>query len=182
MPTEEVKTEQTVRADFRVLFRAHFRFVCVTLRRLGVRDGDVEDVAQEVFLVVHKKLDTYDTERPIKLWLFAFCLRTASDYRRLARHHRLVHQDSDTTLAHAGPLPDDQLAAEESRRLVLTALDSVDPDRRAVFVMHDLNEVSASDIAEMLSIPVNTVYSRIRLARDDFRKAVQRIRASRGPR
>jgi RNA polymerase sigma-70 factor (ECF subfamily) len=180
MPTQEVSNDQAERADFHVLFRAHFRFVCVNLRRLGVRDGDVEDVAQEIFLLVHEKLDTYDVTRPIQLWLFAFCLRAASDYRRLARHHRLVHQDSDITVAHGDPLPDDQLVAEENRRLVLTALDDIGADRRDVFVMHDLNDVTASNIAEMLSMPVNTVYSRLRLAREDFRKAVHRIRASRG--
>lgn len=163
--------------DFHVLFRAHFRFVCVTLRRLGVRDGDVEDVAQELFVLVHKKLDSYDCARPVQLWLFGFCLRAASTYRRLARHRRLLHQDSDTDIAHTDPLPDDRIAAEQNRRLVLAALDDLDVDRRTVFVMHDLNEFSASQIAEMLSVPVNTVYSRLRLAREDFRKAIHRIRA-----
>lgn len=167
--------------DFHAVFRAHFRFVCVTLRRLGVRDGDVEDVAQEVFVLVHKKLDSYDEARPVQLWLFGFCLRSASTYRRLARHRRLLHEDSAPEVAHSDPLPDDRIAAEQNRRLALAALDDLDVDRRTVFVMHDLNEFSASEIAEMLSVPVNTVYSRLRLAREDFRKAIHRIRA-RGPR
>ncbi len=172
-----MRDDREERVDFHVVFQAHFRFVCVTLRRLGVRDGDIEDVAQEVFVLVHKKLDSYDVSRPIQLWLFGFCLRTASTYRRLARHRRLVHQDSDTDVAHSDPLPDDRIAAEQNRRLVLEALDEMDVDRRTVFVMHDLNEFSASQIAEMLSIPVNTVYSRLRLAREDFRKTIHRLRA-----
>jgi RNA polymerase sigma-70 factor, ECF subfamily len=182
MAADQVNSEQERRADFRALFRAQFRFVCVSLRRLGVRDGDVEDVAQEVFVLVHKKLDSYDPTRSLELWLFGFCLRTASTYRRLARHSRLVHQDTDAEIAHADLLPDDQIAAEQNRRMVLAALDSIDIDRRDVFVMHDLNEFPASQIAEMLSLPVNTVYSRLRLAREEFRKAVLRIRASRGSR
>ncbi len=177
-----VNEEQVRRADFRALFRSHFRFVCVTLRRLGVRDSDVEDVAQEVFVSVHRKLDSYDATRPLELWLFGFCLRTASTYRRLARHTRLVHEETDVEIAHSEPLADDQIAAEQNRRMVLAALDAIDNDRRAVFVMHDLNEFPASQIAEMLALPVNTVYSRLRLAREEFRKAVFRIRAAQGSR
>jgi len=177
-----VNEEQVRRADFRALFRSHFRFVCVTLRRLGVRDSDVEDVAQEVFVSVHRKLDSYDATRPLELWLFGFCLRTASTYRRLARHTRLVHEETDVEIAHSEPLADDQIAAEQNRRMVLAALVAIDNDRRAVFVMHDLNEFPASQIAEMLALPVNTVYSRLRLAREEFRKAVFRIRAAQGSR
>nr|WP_275936604.1 sigma-70 family RNA polymerase sigma factor [Labilithrix luteola] len=165
-------------AEFRPLFREHFRFVCVTLRRLGVREGDVEDVAQEVFVVVHRKLDSYDPADPARLWLFAICLRTASAYRRLARHRRQVQQDPEREVADSDPLADDLIAREQSRRLVLTALDSIELERRAVFVMHDLEEFSANQISETLSVPVNTVYSRLRRAREEFRKAIQRLRAA----
>jgi RNA polymerase sigma-70 factor, ECF subfamily len=174
----EVNGEQPRRAEFRDLFRAHFRFVCVALRRLGVSERDVDDVAQEVFLLVHQKLDSYDRTRPLELWLFGFCVRAASTYRRLARHRRLVQQDTEPEIANSDPLPDDQIAAEQSRGLVLAALDGIDADRRTVFVMHDLNDFPASQIAEMLALPVNTVYSRLRLAREEFRKAVLRLRAA----
>ncbi len=178
-----MRSPREERVEFHTVFDRNFRFVCVTLRRLGVRDSDVEDVAQEVFVLVHKKLDSYEPARSLQLWLFGFCLRAASDHRRLARHRRLLHgQDPDTEIAHTDPLPDARIAAEQNRRLVLAALDDLDVDRRAIFVMHDLNEFSAPEIAEMLSIPVNTVYSRLRLAREDFRKAAVRLRAARGSR
>jgi RNA polymerase sigma-70 factor, ECF subfamily len=175
-----VSRERSV--EFRDLFRTHFRYVCVGLQRLGVRDSDVDDVAQEVFLLVHQKLDSYDPTRPVEYWLFGFCMRAASSYRRLARHRRLVHQDTEPEVAHSDPLPDDQIAAEQSRRLVLAGLEGIDADRRTVFVMHDLNDFPASQIAEMLSLPVNTVYSRLRLAREEFRKTVHRRLAARGAR
>ena len=80
-----------------------------------------------------------------------------------------------------GPLPDDELAAEQDRRLVLAALDGIDPQRRAVFVMYDLEEFTVAEIAETLTIPANTVYSRLRVAREEFRQAVMR-RCARTPR
>jgi RNA polymerase sigma-70 factor (ECF subfamily) len=166
-------------AEFRRLFREHFRFVCLSLRRLGVGDGEVEDVAQDVFVTVHRKLDAYDPTRSIRVWLFAICLRAAAAHRRLARHRRHVHEDTAPEVAANGPLPDDELAAEQDRRLVFAALDGIDPQRRAVFVMYDLEEFTVTEIAETLSIPVNTVYSRLRVAREEFRQQVTRLRARR---
>ena len=166
-------------AEFRLLFREHFRFVCLSLRRLGVRDADVEDVAQDVFVTVHRKLETFDRTRSIRVWLFGICLRTASAHRRLARHRRHVHEETTPEVAADGPLPDDKLAAEQDRLLVFAALDGIDPQRRAVFVMYDLEEFTVAEIAETLSIPANTVYSRLRVAREEFRQQVTRLRARR---
>ena len=82
-------------------------------------------------------------------------------------------------MAADGPLPDDKLAAEQDRLLVFAALDGIDPQRRAVFVMYDLEEFTVAEIAETLSIPANTVYSRLRVAREEFRQQVTRLRARR---
>lgn len=179
---EGVLTERPALADFPSLFREHFRFVCLTLRGLGVRDNDIEDLAQEVFVVVHRKLDSEDPPQVIKAWLFGICFRTASSHRRMAWLRRHVHHESDDELPHSDPLPDDLIAMAQNRELVLAALDAIELPRRAVFMMHDLDEFPASQIAATLSVPVNTVYSRLRLAREEFRKAVHRIRASRGSR
>ncbi|MDF2696876.1 MAG: polymerase sigma factor RpoE [Labilithrix sp.] len=154
----------------------------MTLRRLGVRTADIEDVAQEVFLIVHRKLDSFDRRRSIQLWLFGICVRVAAAHRRLARHRRQVHGEEPPFAVDDGPLPDEEIAAEQNRKLVLAALDGIDPQRRPVFVMYDLNEFSVSEIAETLSIPANTVYSRLRAAREEFRQAVARLRAARGDR
>jgi len=93
-----------------------------------------------------------------------------------------VHPAAPVDAAHGGPLPDEEVAAEEDRRLVLAALDGISPQRREVFVMYDLNDFSVAEIAETLSIPINTVYSRLRIAREEFRQAVTRLRPARGPR
>ncbi len=169
-------------ADFPSVFREHYRFVRVTLRRLGVYDSELDDVTQDVFVIVHRKLGEFDATRPIQLWLFGICLRVASTHRRSVRHRLRRIADGPADKAAEGPLPDDELAAEESRRLVLAALDHIASSRRAVFVMYDLNEFSVNEIAEVLAINVNTVYSRLRVAREEFRQAVTKLRALRGSR
>lgn len=172
-----------VRERFRALFDAECSYVCHTLRRLGVRSGDVDDVAQEVFLVVHRQLDSgsIDLGRPMRPWLFGIAVRTVANYRRLARHRRERLEDDE-----AREVPDpsagalDALEARRAREQVLAALDTLDLDRRAVLVMHDLDECPVPQIATALAIPLNTAYSRLRLARQDFARAVQRLAARTG--
>ncbi|MDF2692623.1 MAG: polymerase sigma factor RpoE [Labilithrix sp.] len=182
MPVAQVRSEAETCAHFEKVFQTYFHFVCVTLLRLGVRERDVEDVAQDLFVAVHRKLDAYDTSRPIQLWLYGFCLRAASTYRRLARNHRLVHMDTDVEAPDPDASADDKIAAGQNRRFLFAALDELDDGRREVFVMHDLDEIPAAQIAEMLTIPLNTVYSRVRHAREDLRKIMTRMRAARGSR
>lgn len=161
------------------IYRAEFSYVWRTLRRLGARPADLEDLAHDVFVVVHRKLADYDTARPIRPWLFGISFRVASDYRRRARFKAEVatgRVEAQSTL----PRPDDRIAAEQDRALVIEALESLDLDRRAVFVMHDIDGISAPDIAGVLDVPVNTVYSRLRVARQRFTAAVRRLVARRG--
>jgi RNA polymerase sigma-70 factor (ECF subfamily) len=155
-------------ATFRRLFEAEFTYVCRSLRRLGVREADMKDVAQEIFLAVHRHLDEYDTSRPVRPWLFSFSLRFAANYRRLARNR--AHLPDDGLHQEAAPGSD-----VEARDLVLRALEALDFDFRVVFVMHDLEGFSAPEIAEQTGSKLNTVYSRIRLAREAFKSAVERL-------
>ncbi len=161
------------------IYRAEFSYVWRTLRRLGARPADLEDLAHDVFVVVHRKLADYDTARPIRPWLFGISFRVASDYRRRARFKAEV-ATGRVEAQSTQPRPDDRIAAEQDRALVLEALESLDLDRRAVFVMHDIDGISAPDIAGVLDVPVNTVYSRLRVARQRFTAAVRRLVARRG--
>ncbi len=162
--------EQSVlSSDFRRLFDEEFGYVCRVLRRLGVREADLKDVAQELFVTLHKQLPDYDRSRPIKPWIFSFVVRFAANYRRLARHQSVAFERE-----FASPERD---TAFEARDLILRALSQLDFDRRVVVVMHDLEGWGAPEIAEQLKLPVNTVYSRIRLARDDFRRAVATLQS-----
>lgn len=166
---------------FDEVFRTHFKYVWNTLRRLDVRTADLEDLTHDVFVIVHRKAHQYDPARPLKPWLFGIAANCASDYRRKASNRReQLRDDADATTPHGGASAQEQLEAQQDRDLVLRALSSVDESRRAVFVMHELDGIAMPDIAQALEIPLNTGYSRLRLARGEFTAAVQRLRAKRG--
>lgn len=162
--------------DFRELFQSECSYVFHSLRRLGVHERDLEDVAHEVFLAIHRKLHEYDPSRPLKPWIFAFAYRYASDYRKLARHRREQIRDEGPEPVDATPDAEERLDAERSRQLVLEALEALDLDKRAVFVMHEIDGTPIPAVASALGIPLNTAYSRLRLAREAFTAQVKRLR------
>jgi RNA polymerase sigma-70 factor (ECF subfamily) len=164
-------------SDLRALFTMHAPYVWNSLRRLGVPASDLEDVTHDVFVQVQRHLGDFDASRPVRPWLFGFAFRIASQHRR--RAYRRHETSSDTVASEAvdpAALPDEQLAAEQDRKLVLAALEAIDLDRRAVFVLYEIDGVSMEEIARTLGIPVNTAYSRLRVARTEFAAAVKRLR------
>lgn len=160
-------------------------WVHVQLRRMGVPERDLDDVTQAVLLQVHGRWAEYDPARSIRPWLMAFVARVAANHRRLVARRRETLGDSDDlreTMVDPSTLTQAQSRAESARALVLTALGALDDDRRAVLVMMDIEGMSAAEASTALEIPVNTAYSRLRLAREDFTAAVRRIQAQRGER
>jgi len=155
--------------DFREVFEREIPFVLRALRRLGVREADLSDVAQELFVVVHDRIGEVHTPESLRPWLSAFCLRFAANYRRLARHRG---ESLDEAVLPAQASFGD---AAHARDLVLRALDQLDFDQRTALVLHDLEGLPAPDIASLTGVPLNTVYSRIRLARKQFRAHVARM-------
>ncbi len=164
-------------ASFRALFETEFAFVWRTLRRLGVAERDLEDVAHDMFVLVHHHLGEYDPSRPVRPWLFGIAFRMASDYRRLARHRRELLHERPGEPADGRPRADEQLETEEARRIVLDALDALDLDKRAVVVLHDLEGHGIPEVAGALGIPLNTAYSRLRLGRAECKAAILRLQA-----
>jgi len=163
-------------ARFRAIFQKELAYVWTSLRRLGIREGEREDLAHEVFFRVYRRLDDYDETRPVRPWLFAFAVRVAAQHRRRAQiRHEHVGSDADVADLVAAPRAD--RAAEESE-IVYAGLAAVPIDRRAVLVLHDLDGYTAAEIATALSIPEGTVYTRLRAARADFTAVVQRLRRS----
>ncbi|MDF2693700.1 MAG: polymerase sigma factor RpoE [Labilithrix sp.] len=160
-------------ADFRVVFRREFSWVWNTLRRLGVRSDDLKDQSQEVFLRVHQLLSDYDTSRPFRPWLFAIAYRVAGRYRTTHARHPVMEP---VDLADDGPGPDEDLETKQAQALVLDALQTIELNRRAVFILAELEERPVPEIAETLGVPLNTAYSRLRVAREEFAQAVARIR------
>jgi RNA polymerase sigma-70 factor (ECF subfamily) len=164
---------------FRAAFEAHHGYVWHSLRRLGIAERDLEDLTHDVFVVVHRKLADFDRGRPLRPWLFGIAVRVASDYRRLARNIReRVHAEPDAV--DVGPSPEAQVALGDAKRMVIAALQSVEEQRRAVFIMVDIDELPIPEVARALEIPLNTAYSRLRLAREEFAAAVRRLKLQRG--
>ena len=173
---ERVREEAHRRAErslFRSIFDANAGYVAASLGRLGIAAGDRDDLVSEIFVRVHKELATYDADRPIRPWLFAFAARVASEHRRLARHRReVIGEVAD--VPSAAPAADRLLEDGDAKRLVNVALEALDEDKRAVFVLHDLDETPVPEIARALGIAEGTAYSRLRAARAEFTAAVRR--------
>jgi RNA polymerase sigma-70 factor (ECF subfamily) len=165
-------------AAFDEMMRAECPYVWTSLRRLGVPAADCEDLMQEVFCRVYLAFATLDRSRPVRPWLFGFAMRVASEHRRLARHKREVREERE--LADAAPGADDELALAQRRRVVARALESVDLDKRAVLILHELDDVAAPEIARSLGLPEGTVYSRLKAGRAQLAAAIRRIVARGG--
>ena len=164
-------SEPALPPTFDALYEQHFGYVVSSLRRLGVQTADLEDVSHELFVTVLQKLGDFDPERPVRPWLFGFAFRVASNYRRRTVQRREVPPDSSRELVSNSLGPDDMLAGTQARDRLAAALDTIDLDQRAVFVLHEIDELGVPEIAETLQIPLNTAYSRLRLAR----RALERL-------
>ncbi len=169
--------------DFDAVYEEYFPFVWRTARRLGVPESASDDVAQDVFLVVHRRLGEYDGRTPAKYWLFGIVTRVVADHRRTywRKDARCVPPEVDQDGAEMQPSPDpaplEQAEQAEAFRLVVTLLDELDKDKREVLVLAQFEEMSAVEIAECLGLNVNTVYGRLRAARQAFDAAHARHRA-----
>ncbi|MFT3770424.1 MAG: sigma-70 family RNA polymerase sigma factor [Minicystis sp.] len=155
----------------------HADFVWLTLQRFGVPAVALEDAFQDVFIVVHRQLASFDWACPLTTWLFAVCRRVASTYRRRADRERGRHADLGEEMKDPGSTPEEILADREAEARLERLLDAIDLDRRAVFVMFELEEMPCAEIAAIVGVPVGTVYSRLYAARRELAKLVERERA-----
>jgi RNA polymerase sigma-70 factor (ECF subfamily) len=169
------------------VYADHFRYVWRCLRALGVADAAIDDAVHDVFLVVQQKLAQFDGEHAtLTTWLYAIALRVARRARAAARQDAWrfapVGDEGDVPSEDAPRSPTatasehPELAAERSERLSLArrALDRLDDDKREAFVLSQVEQMSAPEIAEITGVPLNTVYSRIRAAKLAFREEVAR--------
>ena len=162
--------------DFDRLYAENLDYVWSSLRRLGVVAPHLEDTAHDVFVAAWRKLADYDPARPIKPWLFGIAFRVASDFRERASVRREVaHEPEQLERRDERPDAEAQLHAAERRALVRRALDAIPLERRAVFIMHELDGAPIPEVAGALEVPLNTAYTRLRLARRDFALEVQRL-------
>jgi RNA polymerase sigma-70 factor (ECF subfamily) len=155
-----------------VAFQQELAYVYRSFRRLGTAPSEVEDLAQDLFLALRRSWSEYDPNRPLRPYLFGFAFRIAAAHQRKRRREvafGIVEVD-DT-----GPGPEETLQSKQARALVLTALNRIPLPRRAVLVMHELDDVPISEVSAVLSIPLFTVYSRLRKARRELQVGMRRL-------
>ncbi len=164
---------------FKKIYEKEIAYVWNCLKRLGVADRDLEDKAHDVFVTFYRRLDDYDATRPVRPWLGGIAARIALDHHRLAYKKRELLSDSLGALPmyHS---PDDTLVQKDHRDMIMTALDTLNLEQRSVFVLHDIQGYAVPEIAEMIDVPINTLYSRLRLARSQFTVSVRRLRMKKG--
>jgi RNA polymerase sigma-70 factor (ECF subfamily) len=169
-------------AAFAEVYEKWFGFVWRSARGLGVSDAALDDVVQEIFVIVHARLSGFEGRSSIRTWLSGIVLNVVRHHRRGLARKGPRHADADQHVE-----PDEQVSPErdpferaalaESVRLLQRLLDSLDDEKREVLVLTELEELSAPEIAEALGINLNTAYSRLRLAREQFDAALRRERA-----
>ncbi len=168
--------------SFAQVYEQYFSFVWRSARRLGAPDAVVDDVVQEIFVVVHRRLRAFERRSSMKTWLFGIVLNVVRAHRRTlrAKHPHMLSADRVVdleSLADRASGPQEVAMRAEATRLVDRFLEDLDDDKRAVFVLAELEQMSAPEIADALDTPLNTVYSRLRLAREEFAAAAARYRA-----
>jgi|JI9StandDraft_1071089.scaffolds.fasta_scaffold180862_2 RNA polymerase sigma-70 factor (ECF subfamily) len=166
--------EAAVPLDVNEVHRVHAGFVWATLQRLGAHPRDLDDVYQETLIVVHRRARDYDPTAPLRPWLYGICVRVVAGWRRRAhRRYEDLHDTVPEPHTHA-QTPEDHAAQERSREILRAVLDEMDLERRAVFVMFEIDELSCDAIAEIIGAPVGTVYSRLHAARAEFQRLAAR--------
>ncbi len=165
--------------DTTSIFREHGAYAWRVLRRLGVDESDIADVCQEVFVVVHRKLDDFERRSHVRTWVYGICVRTAADYRRRARRRReVVTEQPPEQLSPEDPAQ--QLARRQAQRMLDRILDDLDDDKRAVFVLYEIEQVPMSEVATAVGCPLQTAYSRLHAARALVTESVRRVREEKG--
>jgi RNA polymerase sigma-70 factor (ECF subfamily) len=157
------------------VYRRYGEFVWISLQHLGIRPADLEDIAQEAFIVVHRRLHTFDASGQMTTWLFGICMRLASNYRRRRRWKVEVLSGERTDERPASSmLSDELLIRREEREFADRMLNKLDIDKRAVFVLFEIEGLSHAEISSLMNIPVGTVYSRLHAARRKLQKLLAR--------
>jgi RNA polymerase sigma-70 factor, ECF subfamily len=165
------------RPSLREVFDAHAQFVWRTARHLGVREADLEDVCQEVFLTAHRKFGSFEGRSTVRTWLYGICLRVASDHRRRA-HVRLEQPSAEPPVSAQAPEQVEALARKQARRRLAAILDQLDDDKRAVFVLYEIEDLAMKDVAKIVDCPLQTAYSRLHAARARVLSLIEEQRES----
>jgi len=157
--------------SFDEVYEAHFGFVWRVLRTFGVPEPFLEDAAQDVFVVVHRRLPEFEGRAAVTTWLFAIARRVAGAHRRRAGRDTRVDPLDDDLVANVDTFA--ALSRAQAVATVLAILDTMDEDKRMVFALVELEQLSVPEVAKLLDLNLNTAYSRLRIARQHFEARVR---------
>jgi RNA polymerase sigma-70 factor (ECF subfamily) len=160
-------------ATFEALYTENVRFVWRTIRVLGVPESLVEDAVQDVFIVVHRRLSDFHPSTSARAWLYQIARRVARDYRRKIRRKGGLDPLPES-ISDNQPDAADRYEQNEALKLLAEVLDELDEKGREVLVFTELEEIKSPELAKLLGLPLNTVYSRLRRARAAFNAALER--------
>lgn len=184
---------------FEAVYQAHAGFVWRSLRRLGVPESALDDATQDVFVIVHRRLSEFEGRSQLTTWLYRIAYHTAQHYHRhgvrhpssspqsggdnqastsgdSSQHHLSLNSSSGlTSLTSAHSCPQEVFSQKQAVERLYLILDQLDNEKRAVFVMAELEQMAAPEIASVLRVPTNTVYSRLRAARLQFNTLVDQL-------
>ncbi|MCR9161482.1 MAG: RNA polymerase sigma factor [Nannocystaceae bacterium] len=157
--------------ELRALFDAHYDFVFRSALRLGVATAAVDDVVQETFIVAGRRLGTFEGRSGVRTWLFGILMRVAHTERR----GELRRQRRAAVAIESASQTDDPYARRDAADLLHRLLATLDEDRRAAFILADVEGLTAVEIAEGLGVNVNTIYARVRSARMQLAEAHRQL-------
>lgn len=173
-PTAAVPSTSTGRATLSTIYTEHHAFVWRAVVRLGVPSDRVDDAVHDVFMVVARRLDEFEGRASMRTWLFAIAMRVAQSVRRDAAREVRRRERLGTVGSERAHAPHD---AADAKHTLQELLEQLDDDKRAVFVMAELEGMTAQEIAAVIGGKVSTVYSRLRLAREALERLVVRAKA-----
>jgi len=165
----------TAAEQLSLIFAEHSPFVWRSLRRMGVKPADLDDMVQEVFLVVYQRIGDYQERDRVRSWLYAICMHVSSAQRRKVARRRedVTHEPPERLLAAT------QLQRVEDREALAFGqrlLSLLPPDQREVFMLYEVEHLSMAQIAEAVGCPLYTAYSRLRVARQRILTEVERAK------
>jgi RNA polymerase sigma-70 factor (ECF subfamily) len=174
--THSPPTVASLPPTFGELYHAEFGFVFNLVRRFGGREADLEDLTHDVFMGAWRSRASYDASRPLRPWLMGISFRVVSDYLGRVRNRvEVVAPEEAQAVPDHSKGPFEQTEARQAQDLVQSALSRIETVRRAVFVLHELEDMPISEVARVLEVPEGTAWSRLRTARREFSAAVQSL-------
>jgi RNA polymerase sigma-70 factor (ECF subfamily) len=161
--------------SFAQVYEEYFEFIWRSARRLGIPEASLDDVVQDVFVTAYRRLPDFEGRSQLKTWLFGILRHTVQDFRRTLRRkptEALEQEPTDTS----SQSPHEAAARRQGVMLLDAVLAELADELREVFVLSELEQLSAPEVGLALGLNVNTVYSRLRAARAEFEAALRRLR------